>query len=293
MNLKKIIDNTLRFLAASAGVFMLQQSQALACSTSAWDDSNKGSVVDAVNAARYDGDCGLRLNLNGTSNGWLRDPSPGSANPAVTEYVARFYTYVDDAQLANGQGFTIFNALDSGSNELFGLELKGSPNGPVLHLYTATKEATSDVSVPTGWRAIILHWTTGSNGALTLSIDNDQNVQTISSLANGGQSIHSVNLGVVDGNNASISGIVDLDSFASRRTGTAGLLISKSCSGTSPTVENATFLGPLSCTASGLLTFGNRVTFDPQADLTIVAGAVAMNPGMAIPVGAILDITIQ
>ncbi len=293
MSQKNTASSIFRFLAVASGFFLLQQGQALACSTSAWDDSNKGSVVDAVNAAKYEGDCGLRLTLNGTSNGWLKDISPSNANPAVTEYVARFYTYVDDADLGNGQAFTLFNAVDSGSNELFGLELKGSNSGPVLHLYTSTKEATNDVSVPTGWRAIILHWTTGSNGALTLSIDDEKNVQTISGLSNAGQAIHSVNLGVIEGNSAGISGIVDVDSFVSRRTGTGGLLVTKSCSGSDVTVENTTFLAPVSCIASGKLSFGNRVTFDPQADLTILAGSVGMNPGLAVPAGAILNITIQ
>jgi len=293
MNLKKIIGTICRVLGASAGIFLLQQSQALACSTSAWDDSNKDGV-EAVGAARYEGDCGLRLYLDGDSGGWLRDPSPGKANPAVTEYVARFYAYVDDAQLANDQAFTLFNALDSGSNELFGLELKGSSTGPVLHLYTPAKEAAGDVSVPPGWRAIIVHWTTGANGALTLSIDREQNVQTITGLSNAGQAIDSVKLGVVSGNTANISGLVDLDSFTSRRSGTTGLTITKGCSGTNVTVDNTTFLpGNITCTASDVLAFGNRVTFDPGADVTVVARSVSMNPGMAIPAGAILDISIQ
>ncbi len=297
MNLKKIIGATLRFLTASAGIFLMQQAQALACSTQAWVDSNTGNAVTADAAAVYEGNCGLRLNLDGTSTGWVKDPTPGTV-PEVTEYVARFYAYIDDAQLTNGQGFTLFNALDSASIELFALDVIGSSSGPVLRMYAwdgSVKEAANDVPVPAGWRAIVLHWTTGAgNGAIKLSVDRTQDVQTITGLSNAGQVIDSVNLGVVSGNGAGISGIIDVDAFTSRRTGSSGLIISKGCSGTSVAVENTTFLpGDITCTASTDLTFRNRVTFDPGANVIVQAQSVTLSRGTIVPSGAILDVRIQ
>ncbi|WP_457671849.1 hypothetical protein [Thiolapillus sp.] len=297
MNPKHTFGVAIRSLAAITGIFLLQQGQVLACSTQAWDDSNIGSTVTAEAAAVYEGSCGLRLHLDGTSTGWVKDPTPGTV-PAVTEYVARFYAYIDDAQLANGQGFTLFNAEDASANELFGLEVKGSASGPVLHLYAwdgAVREAVGDVSVPPGWRAIVLHWTTGAgNGALRLSIDRTQDMQTITGLSNAGQVIDSVNLGVVSGNSSGIVGTIDVDAFTSRRTGPTGLTITKGCSGTQVAVESTTFLpGTITCTASAALTFGNRVTFDPGANVTVQAQSVTLSQGTSIPAGAVLDIQIQ
>ncbi len=296
MNPKNTFGAAIRSLAVISGIFLLQQGQALACSTQAWDDSNVGSIVTAEAAAVYEGSCGLRLNLNGTSTGWVKDPTPGTV-PAVTEYVARFYAYIDEAQLTNGQGFTLFNAEDAGANELFGLEVKGSASGPVLHLYAwdgAVKEAAGDVSVPPGWRAIVLHWTTGGgNGALKLSIDRTQDMQTITGLSNAGQAIDSVNLGVVISDSTGIGGNIDVDAFTSRRTGPTGLMITKGCSGM-PEVKNTTFLpGSITCTASTALTFGNRVAFDPGANVTVQAQSVTLSQGTSIPAGAILDVQIQ
>ena len=295
MNPKNTFGAAIRSLAVISGIFLVQQGQALACSTQAWDDSNIGSIVTADPAAVYEGNCGLRLNLDGTSTGWVKDPTPGTV-PAVTEYVARFYAYIDDAQLANGEGFTLFNAGDASANELFGLEVKGSASGPVLHLYAwdgAVKEAAGDVSVPSGWRAIILHWTTGAgNGAIKLSVDRTQDMQTITGLSNASQVIDSVNLGVVSGNSTGISGMIDVDAFTSRRTGPTGLMITKGCSGT-PEVKNTTFLPEsITCTASTDLRFGNRVTFDPGAIVTVQAQSVTLSQGTSIPMGAILDVQI-
>ncbi|WP_456377012.1 hypothetical protein [Thiolapillus sp.] len=297
MNPKNTFGSTIRFLAIASGILLLQQGQALACSTQAWDDTNTGSTVTADAAAVYEGNCGLRLNLGGTSTGWVKDSTPGTV-PAVTEYVARFYAYIDDAQLANGQGFTLFNAEDASANELFGLEVKGSASGPVLHLYAwdgTVKEATGDVSVPSGWRAISLHWTTGAgNGAIKLSVDRTQDMQVITGLSNAGQAIDSVNLGVVSGNTTGISGAVDVDAFTSRRTGPTGLMVTKGCSGAQVAVKNTTFLpGTITCTASTALTFDNRVTFDPGAIVTVQAPTVAMTPGTTVSPGAVLDIQIQ
>lgn len=299
MSPKISIGTIFRFLAVTSGILLFQQGQALACSTNAWDDSNIGSTVSATTAASYEGDCGLRLNLNGNANGWVKDPTPGTANPAVTEYVSRFYAYIDEAQVANGQGITLFNALDSGSTELFGLEVNGSSSGPVLHLYAndgSIKEGTGDVPVSPGWRAITLHWTTGGNGQLKLIVDREQDglTQAISGLSNAGQEIDAVQLGVVSGNSSGINGTIDVDSFTSRRTGTSGLIITKGCSGSNVTVEDTTFLpGAITCNASTALTFGSGVTLDDGATVIVQAQSVGINHGTRILYGAILDVSIQ
>lgn len=294
MNQNKVIGSALRFVVLASSIFLFPQAQALACSTNGWS-STQGTAVTAENAAVYEGDCGLRLNLDGAATGLVKDDTPGTVTPAVSEYVARFYAYFDDAQLTNGQGFTIFSALNAGSNELFSLEVTGSNMGPVLAVYDAgTSKVSGDIPVPTGWRAITLHWTTGANGALKLIVDREQDgmTQAITGLSNAGQEIGSVQLGVVT-NVPGIAGIIDADAFFSRRTGTTGLANQKACSGTN-VIKNITFLnGPITCSNAGALSFGNRVTFDPGATVDVVAASVTMGRGTSIPHGAALDISIQ
>ncbi|HEC05221.1 MAG TPA: hypothetical protein ENJ12_00075 [Thiolapillus brandeum] len=296
MSQKKAAGSLFRFLTLASTFFLFQQGQALACSTSAWS-STDGTAVTAVNAAAYEGDCGLRLTLSGTATGLVKDATPGTVTPAVTEYVARFYAYFDDAQLSNGSEFTLFNALDSGSNELFSLKARGTAAGTALYLEDADSgKATNNLLVPTGWRAIVLHWNTSGSGQLELIIDREQDgmTETITGLTNSGQEIDSIQLGAIT-NNAGTSGNVDIDSFLSRRAGTGGLMVQKSCSGTDVVLKNATFLSDssLTCNVSGTLSFGSRVTFDPNTTVNVVAQSVAMGPGISIPQGAVLDISIQ
>ncbi len=292
MKLKNSLDAMSGVFITALGVMLCGAT--LACTTQAWEETKTGGVVSAGTAARFDGDCGLRLDLSGSSSGWVEDPTPGTLAD-VTEYVARFYAYVDDAQVASGETLTLFSARDSNANELFGLQLKGSGGDAVLDLYayddtTGIVDAEGDVVVPFGWRALALHWNTGSGtGAVSLSID-ENNVQNISGLNNAGYSINKVFLGVVEGNSPGLSGVIDVDSFASRRTGTAGL-VNRSCSGGEVDVSNITFLsGSKSCVASGGLVFGSRVTFDSGAVVDVDAQSATLTAGTRIPAGAILAI---
>lgn len=288
MTPENTIGSIVKFLAISLSIWGFQQGLAQACSTDKWS-VHTGSTVTPESEAVYEGKCGLRLNLDGTSSGMVTDATLAEANPAVTDYVARFYAYVDDAYLDNDQGFTLFNALDASLEELFGLELKGGSAGPVLQLYAGDKNASA-VPAPLGWRAIIIERT---SDRLSLWVDREK-LQTISGLNNAGQSIDAVNLGMVSGNTAEISGIIDIDAFTSRRTGAAGMSVSKSCSGTE-IVKNTTFLpGPaITCRASQGLSFGDRVTFDPGANVIVQAGSTSFSPGISIPNGAVLEIQIQ
>ena len=296
MSQKNAAGSIFRFLTIASSLLLFQQGQALACSTSAWSNT-EGSAVTAINAAAYEGDCGLRLDLAGTATGLVEDATPGTVTPAVTEYVARFYAYFDDAQMNNGSEFVLFRAFDSGSSELFSLKARGTAAGPALYLEDAgSGKTTNNLLVPTGWRAIILHWNTTGSGQLELIIDRESDglSESVTGLSNSGQAIDSIQLGAIT-NPASVSGMVDVDSFLSRRAGTGGLMVQKSCSGTDVVLKNATFLSDssLTCNVTGTLSFGNRVTFDPDTRLNIVAQSVNMGPGISIPQGAVLDISIQ
>ncbi len=283
---------------AMSGIFIVAlvilSGRTLACTTQAWEEDYVGGVVSAATAARFEADCGLRLDLSGDTSGWVEDHTPGTLAD-VTEYVARFYAYIDDAGVIDGTDLTLFSAEDASAsaNELFGLQLKGSGGDAVLHLYAYHADGTKvhgvgDVPVPPGWRALALHWKTGSGtGSVSLSIDNNADVQTISGLNNAGYIIEKVLLGVVAGN-SSVTGLIDVDSFTSRRTGSAGL-VNRSCDG--PNVDNITFLsGPKNCNASAGLVFASRVTFDSGADVNVAAQTTTLTGGTRIPAGAILAI---
>jgi len=271
---------------------VLWSGRAHACSTAAWDAQSGGNLA-AVQEAAYEGLCGLRLSLGGSTASWVEDATPGGLSPAVDQYVARVYLFAAGASVPTGQAVLLLQALDAGDSELFGLELVGSGAGNTLRIRARDSSgslSSNPVALPYGWRALELSWLaqTGS-GSLVLLLDGQQAL-SLSGLDNGGLAVAKTRLGLVAGAAASASGILDLDSFRSRRTGSNGL-VEKACSGDVLVVTDTTFLpGTRNCAATGRLTLGERVAVDPGASLSLVAPVVELAAGSRISTGAVLSV---
>lgn len=265
--------------------------QSTACTTDAW--SLAAGSMSADKLARFDGNCGLRVDLSGTEPAWVEDSTLGSLSTPVTEYVARFYTMTGDTVLSDGEALTLLSAVDSVDGDLFGVELVGTSGGNILQIYahngTALEFGATTVAMPKGWRALEIQWSSISGNA-SFGIDGVEHLISISGLNNTGQQIAKVMLGAVAGNTPGVSGTVDLDAFVSRRSDTTGL-VDKNCSGSIVNVDNITFLpGTKNCEALTSLSFGERVVFDSGSRVNVSAPVVVLTRGTHIPGGAVLSV---
>lgn len=269
-------------------------SQPCACDVDAWSSSDGTLVAEANAAARYEDLCGLRADLTAAGNGWVVDATPGTLTPVVTEYSARFYIYVDDAFINRDEALIVFSGEDASNNTLFGLELVNTGSGPAFRLYVmddtgARIDAQADLSVELGWRAMHLDWFAGisSSGSANLGMDELMNLQSIDNVNNGSHILDHIKLGVVGGNTAGTTGIIDMDSFASRRSG-SNVVIKKSCSGDIVRVENTTFIPGLHVCNATDISFGARVVFDPVSQVEVNSITSELLPGTRISNGAAL-----
>ena len=282
---------------------LLAAPAAQACTTDAWsavDDPN--SVLAATSAARFDGGCGLRLQLDGIDTGYVADATPGTLAPPVVGYVARFYLYVGDSTMAESDTVTLLRGTDDGGNPLFGLEVFA--HGGVLRTRLF---AFSDGGIPIdtgnngmtlnpGWRSLELNWRAASaagalDGEMTLALDGVAGLgnQILSGLDNETQVVDTVHVGVLS-NGPGASGWFDIDAFMSKRSGYIGV-VTKSCSGTDVVLDNATFLaGPTNCSATGTLELGHRVTVDEGANLDLSAQTIYLESGFTVRQGAGLTV---
>lgn len=294
---KLLLQRTLLKLFLVATYLVLMSGQSFACDVDAWSSSDGTLVVEADAAARYMDLCGLRADLTGAGNGWLVDATPGALTPAVTEYSARFYIYVDDAIINIDEALVIFTGEDAANNTLFGLEFVNKGSGPAFHLYViddngGRRDALADLPVAHGWRAIHLDWIAGnsSSGFASLGMDELISLQFIENVDNGSQVLDHIKLGAVSGNTTGTRGVIDMDSFASQRWGDNGV-INKGCSGDIVNVENTTFLpGLYVCNATESIGFGARVVFDPASQVEVNSITSELLPGTRISNGAVLMI---
>jgi len=275
-----------------AGIIALVMSgQSIACTASEWSAS--AGNVTANGAARFEDLCGLRINLAGATEAWVEDNSPGAEAVPVTDYVARFYAIRDDAVIPDGRVLEVFAAYGHSGNLLFGLELAGISGDNVLRISadngSALEYSAASVTMPRGWRALELRWSSVS-GTAAFGMDGVADLISISGLNNVRQAVAKVRLGAVSGNADAITGAIDADSFVSGRGESAGL-VEKECNGASVVLDNITFLtGSRNCIASTSLGFANRTVFDPGSLVTVEAPVVTLHPGVLISAGAVLSV---
>ena len=278
-------------------LLILLSNQVAACSLDKWSLSSGESVIASTQLARYEGQCGLRVNLSSVGNGWVGDTTPGELPYEVSEYWARFYLYIEEVSIESNETLTVFAGEDADNRPLFGLEIVSSAGSPAFQLYAmnddgSRKSFSGTMPAEPGWRAIHLSWFAGasSGGWVSLGMDDSESLQTVDNLDNGSHVLNQVRLGAVAGNNAGIKGVMDIDNFSSRRTGSNGL-VNKSCSGLDVQLDNTTFIpGLYSCNATLDFTLGQRVTIDRGAKVEIISNITELLPGVSVQNGAVLAI---
>ena len=173
------------------------------------------------------------------------------------------------------------------------MELSGIAGQNILRIFadngSVLEYGATVVAMPKGWRALEVSWSSVS-GVFSFGMDGKGDLISIAGLNNAGQEVTRVRLGAVSGNAADITGILDVDSFVSARTDSAGL-VNKDCSGNAVALDNITFLpGTKSCSASTSMYFGERIVFDPGSRVTVDSPVVILNPGIQIPADAVLSV---
>lgn len=287
-------------LVLTGNLMLCCMPAAFSCNTNAWDNvSQTNGILSSQANANYEGNCGLRLNLDSTTQGYIEDLSPGTLNPAVTQYTARFYLYLGDADLGSQDSVGIFAAYDDLTSQLLGIELFMSNNELMARAYAVDDSAAridhAGVPLKRGWRALEIQWQAANpaganNGSLSLLVDGNTDSQPVSGLDNDTQAVAAASIGALNGNTATVQGKLDFDSFTSRRYGSTGI-VAKSHSGSDPLVENTTFLeNSLFDFTGNSITLGRRVTVDAGAVINISASVVHLQPGFVALQGAQISI---
>ncbi len=228
----KISKKPVKFWMAAAplllGSFFTQP--VLACSTAAWSRvENPEVTLFARPESRCTGGCGLRIKLEGTQPAYVEDNTPGNLAEDVTSYYARFHIDTTWLNMNDGQRVTVFASNTNGAAPAFGLQVVQVNGKKYAHIFAhrddgsqvATNSAASELT--DGWHTIELMWTAATaaganNGSLTLALDDVDNVLSLSSLDNDTHAIVTSQLGVISGNDATVTGNLHLDAFTSQRT---------------------------------------------------------------------------
>lgn len=209
-------------LAASFGLAMSAQAQT--CTISNWlgaesgvTDANAGTQdTTATDNRRYGGPCGLRVAVDGTVRS-VSDDSPS----AETSYIARFYTFLDNA---GSDPMMIFAADDGTADQI--VVWFNHPSAGDLSLQVegagGTLERTfSDVG--SGWHSVELVWEAGPDTSDNIAFSVDGASDLTGAADTSGVTIENAYLGQLSGG-ANTGGTIDFDDFDSRRSSRPGRL---------------------------------------------------------------------
>ncbi len=228
----KISKKPMKFWMAAVPLLLgsLFTQSVLACSTAAWSRvENPEVTLFARPESRCTGNCGLRIKLEGTQPAYVEDDTPGSLTEDVVSYYARFHIDTTWLNMNDGQQITVFASNASGATPVFGLQVVQISGKKYAQIY-AYRDNGSQVSIndagselTDGWHSIELMWTAATSagaddGSLTLALDDVDNVLSLSSLDNDTHAIATSQLGVISGNDATVTGNLHLDAFTSQRT---------------------------------------------------------------------------
>ena len=291
-------------LVSTLAWLLLFGGAAHACALSYWDDvQDINSILSASESARFEGQCGLRVALDGTYTGYVEDTTPGTVDPIVTEYSVRFYIHVGEFTLGTNDAIALLSAHDLASDLVFSMSIY-QRNGSLYTRLLAVDDSGAQIDtlnngmlLKPGWRSIEVRWVGASSGLvpdgeLIISVDGvtGTGADVLTGFDNDSQSIYSVRLGVLSGNSGSISGVMDLDSFDSGRGISFGP-IAKPCVAVDVDLRDVTFLpGDAVCETEGSIRLGPRATIDDGAEVQLHAPRVSLS-GISVASGAILQIS--
>lgn len=299
------MKNLLRHLlmAFTLASLLIIGTKTYACSLLHWDDVlDPNNILTASESARFSGQCGLRITLDGAYTAFVEDITPGTVFPDVVEYTARFYIYVGDMVFGASDFLELFSGYDDSSGLVFSLSIYEESGSLYTHLLLVDDFGTQIVTgnngilLKRGWRSVEVKWRAASSdsagdGRLTVSIDGipGTGTEVLTGFDNDTHTLSFIRLGVPSGNTSSISGVLDLDLFESGRSGTFGP-VAKACVDTDVDLRDVTFLpGAVDCQATNNMQIGPRATIDEGADVELSAPTVTLS-GISVTRGATLKI---
>lgn len=203
----------------------------LACSTAAWDGGTTGSAIVAGDFPTdghqvYAETCSLGVTPNNAPN-HVQDGSP----VAEAVFIARFYVYLQDLNLASGESFTAFEAFNSSDGSELAVDIEdttGSGDYEVTVTAVGQPPSSGDsipfltpaaLPGPVQWSAIEVAWDAEA-GTVALLVNGEAG-SGLSGLTTSGNRIEYIQLGDLTGLNS--VGTAYYDAYASRRSGTVGL----------------------------------------------------------------------
>jgi hypothetical protein len=207
----KILGSSLAVL-----IFALSGQSALACTAGAWSSETGVSVGgpegNPNTLARYSGFCAMQT--PDSSGVWVEDTSPGP--DGISRIRARFYVLVNNASEA-----VVYRGLGPTDNPVFGVRV--NPNtGDVVFTSAGSDAVCEGCAVGGSWNSIEIDWDTGGS-ALSLWVNSDATTappdDSVSFASS--QTVAAVRLGNL--NNA--TGVMNFDSYESRRTTAIGRLL--------------------------------------------------------------------
>lgn len=224
--------------AGALGGLMLASSSVLACSLELWRASGDatdnvvvgGPGAEAPNVVmpRYSGVCAMQTPANPQQPEYVLNESPGG----IPRIRARFYVLTEDS--ASGT-YDIYRGFDDQGGELFTVQLfdlGGASEGVrVLDDSGSPIASCSGGCITVGnWTAIEVDWNSGESN-LDLWVNADAASNPNNSTADGnvasGLSVDEIQLG----NLSQTSGVLNFDSYESRRTTAIGLMIAGDANG--------------------------------------------------------------
>lgn len=212
----------IKILALSAGLM----ANAYACDFNEWSSTGgtpiTGQPTDTPPVIRYSSECGIQMDQVGD---YLADANPSSER----EYFARFYYYTG----AVGGDVDIFQARSH--NGPSALPIRVQHDGSQLTFSTNGGGASLTAAVANNrWYSIELDWKAGvgsgpANGTLSVTVTGNGNQtpvlsSTITAIANTGDTVEDVRLGLITGSFLGKNAKVHFDAFESRRNTSPGRL---------------------------------------------------------------------
>lgn len=206
-------------LIASVGFTLNAQAQT--CVVTNWDTQTELFDTDAGTQGssnrRYGGPCGLQVAVDGNAR-YVTDTSPANE----TTYIARFYTFLDNA---GADPIQLFAASDGTTNQIevwYNQNGLGATAAGEMSMVVTTAGGSVGLdagAIGTGWHSVEVVWNQGAGSDLILSVDG---VDTATTADTGTNVIADASLGNI--NSASTAGTIDFDDFDSRRIDRPGLL---------------------------------------------------------------------
>lgn len=225
--MKLMTDGRKALLAGVALVACLGfafNAQAQTCTVANWaggatglSDADAGTQDnDGGTNRRYGGPCGLQVDVDGSAR-FVTDDSPANE----TTYIARFYTFLDNA---GGDAILLF-AADDGTDDQIQVWYNDPAAGDLtLRVFDqgGTPNDLTQGSVGAGWHSVELVWEQAASADVRFSVDGAADLTATPDTT--GIAIANAHLGNVDGS-ATGGGTVDFDDFDSRRIERPGRLL--------------------------------------------------------------------